>query len=128
MVDAIGGFLAKQVFESKVDSITKDVSESLGLSFGEEEKTQSVRQGPTWEERKAEEARMAAERKRREEEREKRREKSREKANAIRSKYGIPTQEREGTPDETLLGASHKTTSSNVAYHKSQATSCCTLF
>ena len=95
-MDAIGSFVAKKAFESKVDSLSKNFTSSLGLG-GDEEGGGSSSSSSAGEvekrARQSREAREAEERqmREREEAHKKRKENNLAKANALREKYGLPT-------------------------------------
>jgi hypothetical protein len=94
-MDAIGSFVAKKAFESKVDSLSKNFTSSLGLGGDEEGGGGSGSSAGEVEKRtrQSREAREAEERqlREREEAHKKRKENNLAKANALREKYGLPT-------------------------------------
>ncbi len=79
-MDAVGSFLAKKVFDSKVKSVSNSLSDTFG--FGDDD-GDSYERKPSRREKQIEEEREISER------HQKRREKSYEKAAELREKYGM---------------------------------------
>lgn len=123
-MDAIGSFVAKKAFESKVDSFSKDISSSLGLGGDDDAKGSSrpvVDADKRARDREAEERRNQE----REEAHKKRKEQTRAKANALREKYGLPT-DAPASGSSTRSATPYKGSTSPSGF--SSMSQCCVLF
>jgi len=121
-METIGSLVAQKAFESKVETLSKDLTSGLGLDAedGEREDEKRKYRPPTREEREAGERRERE----REEAHQKRREKSQAKANALREKYGLPTTSNRRGEDRFSSSSAPYRSSSNP----SAMAQCCTLY
>jgi hypothetical protein len=129
-MDAIGSFVAKKAFESKVDSLSKNFTSSLGLGGDEEGGGGSGGAGEVEKRaRQSREAREAEERqlREREEAHKKRKENNLAKANALREKYGLPTDAPQSSRREAAAASTTPYKGSSSPNGFSSVSQCCLL-